>query len=104
MKTSNENLFILIPKELGEELECKVTFHIENNGIGPYEYWGFKGYDSGQNYIEIDSIYPNFSDQSEELKININKYINDNYDYICEDIITEIYKIFADDDGIYNLI
>ena len=25
---------------------------IENDGIGPYEFWGAKGYDKGQNYID----------------------------------------------------
>jgi len=95
MKNLNETVSISLPEELGEEIECKVEFHIENNGIGSYEYWGFKGYDAGQDYLETDSIKPIYTDQTEEIKASINKYIDDNYDSVCEDTelaIDEIYK------------
>lgn len=41
-------------------IEVEFTFSISNNGIGPYEYWGCKGYDKGVDYIEdvnISSIH-----------------------------------------------
>lgn len=97
---SNETVNISLPEELGEEIECKVEFHIENNGIGSYEYWGFKGYDAGQDYLEIDSIEPYFTDQSEKVRASINKYIDDNYESVCQDAemgIDEIYKDRAND-------
>lgn len=39
--------------------ECTVSvddYHMENNGIGSYEYWGQTGYDKGTDYAEIDSV------------------------------------------------
>ena len=32
---------------------------IENEGIGSYEYWGFKGFDAGHNYVigTVDLIF-----------------------------------------------
>ena len=34
------------------ELEVEFEYSIGSDGIGPYEYWGMKGYDEGTNYIE----------------------------------------------------
>jgi len=36
------------------EVEVEGTCHIENNGIGWYEFWGFKEYDAGVNSWELD--------------------------------------------------
>jgi hypothetical protein len=85
MKQNYQNIFISLPEELGEEIEAKVEFSIQNDGIGPYEYWGQKCYDAGQDYIEVENIIPIFTDQTEERKIVINKYIADNFKSLSND-------------------
>ena len=55
-----------------EPFTTTFTIHwsVENDGIGPYEYWGTKGYDHGLEYAVIDSV--EFEDKSlteEEVKI-----------------------------------
>lgn len=32
--------------------ELVISLGITNDGIGSYEYWGFKGYDQGVDYVE----------------------------------------------------
>lgn len=86
MKLDYQNVFISLPEELGEEIEAKVEFSIQNDGIGPYEYWGQKCYDAGQDYIEVENIIPIFTDQTEERKIAISKYIDDNFDTVANDV------------------
>jgi len=81
---------IHLPEELGEEVECEVTFHVENNGIGWYEYWGQKCFDAGENYAEIDDIIPQWDDQKSEEKEMIKKYIDDNWDAVCDDVVQRI--------------
>ncbi len=41
----------------GEELEVEfmAECRMENDGIGAYEYWGQKCFDSGTDYAELDS-------------------------------------------------
>lgn len=43
---------------LGEELEIDflVFFHVENDGIGSYEYGGSSGYDGGYDYPMVDGV------------------------------------------------
>lgn len=38
------------------DIEIEFSFKIENDGIGPYEYWGAKGYDYGTDYMVIDEV------------------------------------------------
>lgn len=38
------------------EIYCEFTMTVENDGIGDYEYWGFKGYDAGVDYFVLDEI------------------------------------------------
>jgi len=99
MKPSKITVSISIPEELGEEIECNIEYHIENNGIGSYEFWGFKGNDVGQDSLEIDNIEPIFTDQSEDIKSSINKYIDDNIESVSEDICLKIDKIKSEYDG-----
>lgn len=39
------------------EVEVEFSVSIENDGIGPYEYWGSKEYDYGTDYAVLDEIY-----------------------------------------------
>ena len=38
------------------EVEASYSAVVENDGIGPYEYWGIKGFDYGTDYLELDEI------------------------------------------------
>lgn len=35
-------------------LECEMKW--ENDGIGSYEYWGFRGYDKGTDYVVCEDM------------------------------------------------
>lgn len=85
MKTNSQNVFISLPEELGEEIEVTAEFIIDNDGIGPYEYWGQKCYDAGQDYAVVENIIPIFTDHPDEIKILISKYIDDNFESLSND-------------------
>jgi len=93
MKTMKSNHFISIEELDVEDLEVEVEYHWENDGIGSYEYWGFRGYDAGHNYIEMDGIEPIFTDQSEELKAAINKYIDENFEKLDSELSVQIAEL-----------
>ena len=38
----------------GEEIEILVDWIVENDGIGPYEFWGQQCYDHGQTYPLVE--------------------------------------------------
>jgi len=98
MAIYNETINVSLPEELGEEIECNVQYHIENDGIGSYEFWGFKGYDAGQDYPEIDSIYPCFEDQYFEETALILEYIDKYYSAFEEEILLALDNIKYDGD------
>lgn len=52
------NIRICIESSSGNEHELEIEFDysVGNDGIGPYEYWGCKGYDKGTDYIEDVTI------------------------------------------------
>lgn len=52
------NIRICIESSSGNEHELEIEFDysVGNDGIGPYEYWGCKGYDKGTDYIEDITI------------------------------------------------
>ena len=59
MKKSNEavskDIYIVGPensKFKGFVFRCRFSAYIGNTGIGPYEFWGDKGYDEGHDYVE----------------------------------------------------
>jgi len=91
-----------------EELEVTLSYYWENDGIGPYEYWGAYGVDKGTDYVVIEDYdYDKEGMTPEEIE-NINSMIDkklntwsaqiqedaadegadydvDNYDYDYED-------------------
>jgi hypothetical protein len=54
------------------------------DGIGSYEFWGFKGYDKGHFNLDIEEIKPQFAGETEEEKKVILKYIEDNFDTLAK--------------------
>ncbi len=41
------------------EIAVDVYFYVENDGIGSYEFWGFKSFDLGHNKIVLVDIHTN---------------------------------------------
>jgi len=51
----NETAVDKVSELIEEALEnVNIKYIVENDGIGSYEYWGFKGIDKGTNYITIE--------------------------------------------------
>jgi len=62
--------------------DLKIKTYVENDGIGSYEFWGFKGFDYGKNYLSIDYC------QDLELTIIFKTQLNEDLEtYIKEEII-----------------
>lgn len=52
------------------EIDVDCEYDVENDGIGPYEYWGHKGYDKGHDYAVITSTEWNkVGYTAEEVKV-----------------------------------
>ena len=66
------------------EVELTAEGHVANDGIGSYEYWGCKGYDSGTDYFEIEEITYEKKEYSEEQQKIIDQYLIDNSEEISE--------------------
>jgi len=88
-----------LPEELGEEIDAEIKWTNENDGIGSYEFWGFRGYDAGQDYMDIYEINPIFTDQSEELQASILKYIDDNWEKCSEQVELSLMEKWNDQAG-----
>lgn len=69
--------------------DLRVTFTKEwcNDGIGHYEFWGSKGYDSGTDYWEIDNIEWDKSQWTDAENKVIEEYINCHLEELIEEII-----------------
>jgi hypothetical protein len=73
-----------------EEEWLNVEFYgdasVENDGIGSYEYWGFKGYDKGHNYFIVENITWDKSKYTEQQNQEINKYLENNWDEVHDQL------------------
>jgi len=50
-------------------IEVTLSYYWENDGIGPYEYWGSVGFDRGHDYVTIeDYSYDKTGMTAEEIK------------------------------------
>ena len=85
---------ITLPSD--KEVDVCVTWSVQNDGIGSYEYWGFCGYDAGTDYPEIDDIDPEFTDESEAEQQEIIDFIKGNFENLCRDIESEIERTEPD--------
>jgi hypothetical protein len=90
MKVHKYRSTAMLPEELGDEIEVLVEYVIENDGIGAYEYWGQKSYDAGEDYVCIEDVKPIFTNQSDELKVLIEQYFEENIENICEEVEKDI--------------
>jgi hypothetical protein len=86
----------IAPKKEGEEyryidVEFEGDFRWENDGIGPYEYWGAQYNDKGVDYLVLEDT-PTWDDKkhTEEENALIREWLadNDNFarleEYLCE--------------------
>jgi len=81
MKTYFDYISIHIPEH--GDVDCEVEWELANDGIGAYEYWGARCVDYGIDYPEIVNIKP-------EQDIDIEKWLDDNWDAICNDVESKI--------------
>lgn len=78
-------------EENEKEIEVKVDIHAYFDGIGPYEYWGSKGYDEGELRIEINSVtYDKEGLPQDEIE-EIEKYLK------TQEFQEKIYEKYLDD-------
>lgn len=63
----------------GYEVDLSIE-NVEYDGIGPYEYWGAKGFDKGQPYVEeweaVDSRTEDGQPLSDEEKKIVLDFVN----------------------------
>lgn len=76
------------------EFEFDAVIHMNNDGIGPYEYWGCRGNDKGEWYIdeiEIEQVYIMRNGKKRKIKKIpeiIEKEISDYVDRHSDDILS----------------
>lgn len=63
------------------EINVDCDYSVENDGIGPYEYWGSKEVDRGTDYVVIENTeWDTTGFTTEEIELinsQINKKLND---------------------------
>jgi len=75
-----------------QPVTVSVSYRWENDGIGAYEWQGFRGFDAGQNGPAIEEIIPVFGDCETQFNefVPACHYIQANWDRICEQLINKI--------------
>jgi hypothetical protein len=67
-------------------IEVTIEYHLENDGVGHYEYWGSTGYDEGNTFIEVDEYHYDNSSFTPEEQEQINAEIDSQLDAIVDTI------------------
>ena len=62
-------------EENEKEIKAKIDISAYFNGIGPYEYWGSKGYDKGDLFLDVNEIIYDKKGLTEEEIKQIEEYI-----------------------------
>ena len=79
-------------------IEVTLSYIWENDGIGPYEYWGSVGFDRGNNYVTIeDYSYDKTGMTDEEIKT-----IDSMIETMLEEWANSIAEESNDDDNYYE--
>lgn len=86
------------------EIDVDCDYSIENDGIGPYEYWGFKGVDRGTDYAVIENTeWDTTGFTKEEIDLinsQIDKKLND-WEVIIMERVADYradYSVYSDED------
>ena len=74
-------------EELDAEVLLEAEISLENDGIGSYEYWGEKCFDSGTDYHVITGLTYEKANYTPEQIAIIDKYLEENQEEIDSDII-----------------
>lgn len=75
------------------EVELIADVEMVNDGIGPYEFWGYKGYDR-RMVPEVGAITYNHAEYTQAEREAIDRYIDEHE----EQIITEICEKYEEDE------
>lgn len=84
-------------EDLGIEVEFTGQLRVENDGIGAYEFWGARGYDSGHDYFVCEDILWDKEMHTSEENELIEEYLTLNFKEIENCIIEKL------NEEIYNL-
>ena len=81
------------------EVDFVCEFHVENDGIGSYNYWGSTYYDAGDDYLVLDYLKWDESKFSKEQNEAIRSHIevDDNWFKIEERASQEVYGSWEED-------
>ena len=89
MRNNSGSVSVYREIEIGNEeyIEVEFTGTVEevDNGIGPYEYFGFKGFDS-QPGLEVQEFEWDRSLYSDEVNEKIEKFSNEDEDGIMSEM------------------
>lgn len=67
-------------------VKVTIEYHLENDGVGHYEYWGMAGYDAGNVFIEVDEYHYDKSVFTLEEQMEINAEIDSQLNFIVDNI------------------
>jgi hypothetical protein len=67
-------------------VKVTIEYHLENDGVGHYEYWGMTGYDAGNTFIEVDEYHYDKSVFTLEEQMEINAEIDSQLNFIVDNI------------------
>lgn len=71
------------------EVELSADVKIVDNGIGPYEYWGYKGHHH-QWEPEVENIEYNYKEYTQSEREAIDRYIDEHEEQIINEICEHI--------------
>jgi hypothetical protein len=81
MRPENFQISRLIPNIGVVELRAQLSdFELMNEGIGGYEYFGFRGYDHGSDYLHLEVITWDESLYSPQQNTDIDNWLGDMVD------------------------
>lgn len=78
-------------------VEVTIEYHLENDGVGHYEYWGSSGYDAGNTFIEVDEYNYNNSAFTPEEQKQINAEIDEQLNSIVDNISLDASDAYVPD-------
>ena len=79
------------------ECDVEVSYIKDNDGIGSYEYWGSKCFDRGSDYAQVVDIVPVFDENNEEYREEIEQYIRDHFDHLCDEFGSKLTESLGDE-------
>jgi hypothetical protein len=71
-------------------VKVTIEYHLENDGVGHYEYWGMTGYDAGNTFIEVDEYHYDKSVFTLEEQLEINPQIDEQLNSIVDNISLDL--------------